>query len=58
MSEFVGTSQPFGPTVNQSSPSLPSTLGDTAQSGIPQFLSLISVDGNNPWILDSRATII
>ncbi|KAA0051110.1 reverse transcriptase [Cucumis melo var. makuwa] len=26
------------------------------ESGMPQSLGLISVDGNNPWILDSRAT--
>ncbi|TYK00188.1 Copia protein [Cucumis melo var. makuwa] len=32
------------------------TLGAIAQSGMPQSLGLISVDGKNPWILDSRAT--
>ncbi|KAA0066678.1 UBN2_3 domain-containing protein [Cucumis melo var. makuwa] len=31
------------------------TLGAIAQSGMPQSLGLISVDGKNPWILDSRA---
>ncbi|KAA0039144.1 Beta-galactosidase [Cucumis melo var. makuwa] len=32
------------------------TLGAIAQSGMPQSLGLISVDGKNPWILDSGAT--
>ncbi|TYK26874.1 Beta-galactosidase [Cucumis melo var. makuwa] len=32
------------------------TLGAITQSGMPQSLGLISVDGKNPWILDSGAT--
>ena len=34
----------------------PTTLGVVVQSGIPQSFSLISIDGKNPWILDSGAT--
>ncbi|KAA0052230.1 reverse transcriptase [Cucumis melo var. makuwa] len=47
------TSQPIGPTASQTSPP---TLSDIAQSGMSQSLGLISVDGTNPWILDSGAT--
>ncbi|TYK17784.1 putative mitochondrial protein [Cucumis melo var. makuwa] len=32
------------------------TLGAIVQSDIPQSFDLISVDGKNPWILDSGAT--
>ncbi|KAA0051378.1 reverse transcriptase [Cucumis melo var. makuwa] len=34
----------------------PPTLDVIAQSGMPQSLGLINVDGKNPWILDWRAT--
>ena len=34
----------------------PIRLGAIVQSGIPQPFSLISIDGKNPWILDSAAT--
>ncbi|TYK08586.1 Retrovirus-related Pol polyprotein from transposon TNT 1-94 [Cucumis melo var. makuwa] len=34
----------------------PTTLGAIAQSDIPQSFRLISIDGKNPWILDSGAT--
>ncbi|TYK31568.1 splicing factor, arginine/serine-rich 19 isoform X2 [Cucumis melo var. makuwa] len=36
-------------------PSPSSTLGVIVQLGMPQSLSLIGVDGKNPWILDSGA---
>ncbi|KAA0062636.1 putative mitochondrial protein [Cucumis melo var. makuwa] len=51
--EIASTSQPTGSTAGQTS-SL--TLSAIAQSGMSQFLGLISVDGKNPWILDSEAT--
>ncbi|KAA0035860.1 transport protein sec23 [Cucumis melo var. makuwa] len=51
--EITSTSQPTGPTASQISSS---TLSTIAQSGISQSLGLISVDGKNPWILDSGAT--
>ncbi|TYK01171.1 Copia protein [Cucumis melo var. makuwa] len=51
--EIASTSQPTGSTASQTS-SL--TLSAIAQSGMSQFLGLISVDGKNPWILDSEAT--
>ncbi|TYK02486.1 Beta-galactosidase [Cucumis melo var. makuwa] len=47
------TSHSTGPTVSQTKTS---TLGVIAQSGMPQSLGLISVDGKNPWILDLGAT--
>ncbi|KAA0046032.1 Beta-galactosidase [Cucumis melo var. makuwa] len=47
------TSQSTDPTVSQTKTP---TLGAIAQSGMPQSLGLISVDGKNPWILDSGAT--
>ncbi|KAA0054937.1 Beta-galactosidase [Cucumis melo var. makuwa] len=51
--ETASTSQPIGPAASQtSSPS----LSVIAQSGISQSFGLISVDGTNPWILDSGAT--
>ena len=56
MGESAGNSQPFDPTVNQTGPSPPSTLGAITQSGMPQSLSLIGVNRKNPWILDSGAT--
>ena len=40
---------------NWNDPSL-STLGAIVKLGMPQSLSLISVDGKNPWILDSGDT--
>ncbi|KAA0052292.1 hypothetical protein E6C27_scaffold207G001230 [Cucumis melo var. makuwa] len=46
-------SRSTGPTVSQTKTP---TLGAIAQSGMPQFHGLISVDGKNPWILDSGAT--
>ncbi|KAA0048511.1 uncharacterized protein E5676_scaffold600G001220 [Cucumis melo var. makuwa] len=36
----------------KSIPTKTPTLGAIAQSGMPQSLELISVDGKNPWILD------
>ncbi|KAL0539854.1 hypothetical protein IC582_024075 [Cucumis melo] len=51
--ETASTSQPIGPTASlTSSP----TLSVNAQSGMSQSFGLISVDGTNPWILNSRAT--
>ena len=55
MSESAGPSQPPDSHGNQIDPS-PATLGAIVQSGIPQSFGLISVDGKNPWILDSGAT--
>ncbi|TYK05779.1 Beta-galactosidase [Cucumis melo var. makuwa] len=49
----ASTSQPTDPTASQTKTP---TLGAIAQSGMPQSLGLISVDGKNPWILDSGAT--
>ncbi|TYK11079.1 Beta-galactosidase [Cucumis melo var. makuwa] len=49
----ASTSQSTDPTVSQTKTP---TLGAIAQSGMPQSLGLISVDGKNPWILDSGAT--
>ncbi|TYK11114.1 reverse transcriptase [Cucumis melo var. makuwa] len=51
--ETASTSQPIGPAAIQTS--FP-TLSAIAQSGMSQSLGLISVDGTNPWILDSGAT--
>ncbi|KAA0038787.1 putative mitochondrial protein [Cucumis melo var. makuwa] len=51
--ETASTSQPTGPTASQASST---TLSAIAQSGMSQSLGLISVDGKNPWILDSGAT--
>ncbi|KAA0066242.1 Beta-galactosidase [Cucumis melo var. makuwa] len=51
--ETASTSQPIGPTASQTSSP---TLSALAQSGMFQPLDLISVDGTNLWILDSRAT--
>ncbi|KAA0040497.1 reverse transcriptase [Cucumis melo var. makuwa] len=56
MSESVGTSLPSGPTANQNGPSPSSTLEVIAQSGMPQSLNLISVNGKNLWILGLSAT--
>ncbi|KAA0067119.1 Cysteine-rich RLK (receptor-like protein kinase) 8 [Cucumis melo var. makuwa] len=50
---LASTSQSTDPTASQTKTS---TLGAIAQSGMPQSLGLISVDGKNPWILDSGAT--
>ncbi|KAA0057585.1 Beta-galactosidase [Cucumis melo var. makuwa] len=49
----ASTSQSTDPTVSQIKTP---TLGAIAQSGMPQSFGLISVDGKNPWILDSGAT--
>ncbi|TYK14395.1 Cysteine-rich RLK (RECEPTOR-like protein kinase) 8 [Cucumis melo var. makuwa] len=49
----ASTSQSTDPTASQTKTP---TLGAIAQSGMPQSLGLISVDGKNPWILDSGAT--
>ncbi|KAL0536299.1 hypothetical protein IC582_025242 [Cucumis melo] len=49
----ASTSQSMDPTASQTKTP---TLGAIAQSGMPQSLGLISVDGKNPWILDSGAT--
>ncbi|KAA0059998.1 putative polyprotein [Cucumis melo var. makuwa] len=49
----ASTSQSTDPTASQTKTS---TLGAIAQSGMPQSLGLISVDGKYPWILDSGAT--
>ncbi|TYK07542.1 Cysteine-rich RLK (receptor-like protein kinase) 8 [Cucumis melo var. makuwa] len=51
--ETASTSQPIGPTASQTNSP---TLSVIAQSGMSQSFGLISVDGTNPWILDSRAT--
>ncbi|KAA0037322.1 reverse transcriptase [Cucumis melo var. makuwa] len=51
--ETANTSQPIGPTASQTSSP---TLSVIAQSGMSQSLGLISVNGTNLWILDSRAT--
>ncbi|TYK05539.1 Beta-galactosidase [Cucumis melo var. makuwa] len=51
--ETASTSQPTGPIASQTSSH---TLSAIAQSGMSQSLGLISVDGKNPWILDSGAT--
>ncbi|KAA0059989.1 Cysteine-rich RLK (RECEPTOR-like protein kinase) 8 [Cucumis melo var. makuwa] len=40
----------------KSIPTKTPTLGAIAQSGMPQSLELISVDGKNPWILDLGTT--
>ncbi|KAA0051291.1 Beta-galactosidase [Cucumis melo var. makuwa] len=47
------TSQSTDPTASETKTP---TLRAIAQSSMPQSLGLISVDGKNPWILDSRAT--
>ncbi|KAA0025328.1 cysteine-rich RLK RECEPTOR-like protein kinase [Cucumis melo var. makuwa] len=49
----ASTSQSTDPTASQTKTP---TLSAIAQSGMPQSLGLISVDGKNPWILDSGAT--
>ncbi|TYK19407.1 Cysteine-rich RLK (receptor-like protein kinase) 8 [Cucumis melo var. makuwa] len=49
----TSTSQSTDPTASQTKTP---TLGVITQSGMPQSLRLISVDGKNPWILDSGAT--
>ncbi|TYJ99589.1 Beta-galactosidase [Cucumis melo var. makuwa] len=49
----TSTSQSNDPTASQTKTP---TLGAIAQSGMPQSLGLISVDGKNPWILESGAT--
>ncbi|KAA0063920.1 reverse transcriptase [Cucumis melo var. makuwa] len=49
----ASTSQSTDPTTSQTKTL---TLGTIAQSGMPQSFGLISVDGKNSWILDSRAT--
>ncbi|KAL0540395.1 hypothetical protein IC582_024632 [Cucumis melo] len=49
----ASTSQSTDPTASQTKTP---TLGAIAQSGMPQSLGLISVDGKNSWILDSGAT--
>ncbi|KAA0031718.1 Beta-galactosidase [Cucumis melo var. makuwa] len=51
--ETASTSQPISPTASQSSSP---TLSAIAESSMSQSLGLISVDGTNPWILDSGAT--
>ncbi|KAA0056080.1 Beta-galactosidase [Cucumis melo var. makuwa] len=48
----ASTSQSTGPTASQTKTL---TLCVIAQSGMHQSLELISVDGKNPWILDSGA---
>ncbi|KAA0033375.1 protein TIC 100 [Cucumis melo var. makuwa] len=50
----ASTSQSTDPTASQIKTP---TLGAIAQSGMSQSLGLISVDGKNPWILDSGATV-
>ncbi|KAA0054530.1 Beta-galactosidase [Cucumis melo var. makuwa] len=50
---LASTSQSINPTASQIKTP---TLGVIAQSGMPQSLGFISVDGKNPWILDSGAT--
>ena len=55
MSGSARDSQPPDPHENRTDPS-PTTLGIIVQLGIPQSFGLISVDGKNPWILDSGAT--
>ena len=55
MSESAGNSQPSGPTVNQNVSSC--ILEAIAQLGMSQSLSLISVDGKNPWILELELQI-
>ncbi|TYK07795.1 Beta-galactosidase [Cucumis melo var. makuwa] len=54
VSEFVGPSQPPDSHGNQINHD-PATLGAIFQLGIPQSFDLISIDGKNPWILDSGA---
>ncbi|KAA0054072.1 Beta-galactosidase [Cucumis melo var. makuwa] len=49
----ASTSQSTGSTASQTKTL---TLGTIAQSGMPQSLGLINVDGKNPWILDSGTT--
>ncbi|KAA0046572.1 Beta-galactosidase [Cucumis melo var. makuwa] len=49
----ASTSQSTDPTASQTKTP---TLGAITQSGTSQSLGLISVDGKNPWILDSGAT--
>ncbi|KAL4021158.1 hypothetical protein IC575_019949 [Cucumis melo] len=49
----ASTSQSTGPTTSQTKTP---TLGAIAQSSMSLSLGLISVDGKNPWILDSGAT--
>ena len=56
ISESASTSQPYGPTINQNGPNPLSTLGAITQSDMSRSLSLINVDGKNPWIVDLRAT--
>ncbi|KAL0536537.1 hypothetical protein IC582_025486 [Cucumis melo] len=48
----ASTSQSTDPTASQTKTP---TLDAIAQSGMPQSLGLIRVDGKNPWILDSGA---
>ncbi|KAL0554275.1 hypothetical protein IC582_008192 [Cucumis melo] len=50
---LASISQSTGPIASQTKTP---TLGVIAQSGMPQSLGLINVDGKNPWILDSGAT--
>ncbi|KAA0067137.1 Cysteine-rich RLK (RECEPTOR-like protein kinase) 8 [Cucumis melo var. makuwa] len=50
---LASTSQSIDPTASQTKTP---TLGAIAQSGMPQSLGFISVDGKNLWILDSGAT--
>ncbi|TYK20358.1 uncharacterized protein E5676_scaffold228G00550 [Cucumis melo var. makuwa] len=47
----ASTSQSTSSTASQTKTP---TLGVIAQSGMPQTLGLVSVDGKNSWILDSR----
>ncbi|KAL0540463.1 hypothetical protein IC582_020469 [Cucumis melo] len=51
--ETASTSQPIVPTASQTNSH---TLSAIAQSSMSQSLGLISVDGSNPWILDSGVT--
>ncbi|KAA0062437.1 putative mitochondrial protein [Cucumis melo var. makuwa] len=51
--ETASTFQPIGPTASQTNSP---TLSVIAQSCMSQSFGLISVDGTNPWILDSGAT--
>ncbi|KAA0039229.1 putative polyprotein [Cucumis melo var. makuwa] len=51
--ETASNSQPIVPTASQTNSH---TLSAIAQSSMSQSLGLISVDGSNPWILDSGVT--
>ena len=55
VSESAEPPQQSDPHKNQTDLSL-ATLGAIVQSGIPHSFGLVSIDGKNPWILDSGAT--